>query len=137
MTKSTERVTSIDEIYAPKTLVEKDGVEAILTALSPEEKASMTDPGMPLRYFRAEKVRMGHREPLYCPFRCSRFSPLVQSNVPKAVQKLRDTLKWREEYGVERLVNATQGAEKDQEIVDMLSKAVSYTHLTLPTIYSV
>lgn len=56
MTNSHERVTSIMELYAPKTPEEKAGVEAILAALTPEERLAMTDAGMPLRHFRAEKV---------------------------------------------------------------------------------
>lgn len=35
---------------------ERAGVQAILEALTEEERAQMPDPGMPIRHFRAEKV---------------------------------------------------------------------------------
>ena len=36
--------------------VEKKGVQAMMEALTDEEKAALADPAMPMRHFRAEKV---------------------------------------------------------------------------------
>lgn len=37
--------------------VEKIGIQAMLDALTVEEREEMSDPSMPIRHFRAEKVR--------------------------------------------------------------------------------
>jgi hypothetical protein len=54
------------------------GVESILRALSSSEVASLPDGNMPLRHYRAER-----------------------GDTDEAVRKLRSTLRWREEFGVE------------------------------------
>ncbi len=56
------------------------GVQSILDALTPHEIQSLSDPDMPLRHYRAEK-----------------------GNVTEAIRKLKLTLQWRKEFGVENI----------------------------------
>ena len=56
------------------------GVQSILEALTPNEIQSLSDPHMPLRHYRAEK-----------------------GNVSEAIRKLKLTLQWRKEFGVENI----------------------------------
>lgn len=58
--------------------IEKNGVTEILELLSEKEISELPDLNMPLRHFRQEK-----------------------GNVKSAVQKLRDALVWRKEFGVD------------------------------------
>jgi hypothetical protein len=76
--------------------VELDGVKNILKALSPEEKAQLSDATMPIRHFRAEK-----------------------GNTEKAIGKLKNTLHWRNEFQVQRLVNCTT-SQDDTEFKEMM-----------------
>jgi hypothetical protein len=76
--------------------VELDGVKNILKALSPEEKAQLSDTTMPIRHFRAEK-----------------------GNIKKAIEKLRGALQWRKEFQVQRLVNCTT-SQDDTEFKEMM-----------------
>ena len=59
---------------------EEHGVQVILNALSPHEKKHLADDNMPLRHYRAEK-----------------------GNLNEAIRKIKSTLKWREEFGVETI----------------------------------
>lgn len=68
--------------------VELDGVKHILDALSPEEKAQLSDTTMPIRHFRAEN-----------------------GNTRKAIEKLRGALQWRTEFQVQRLMNCRNDTE--------------------------
>jgi len=56
------------------------GVQSILDALTPNDIQSLSDPQMPLRHYRAEK-----------------------GNVQEAIRKLKLTLQWRKEFGVENI----------------------------------
>lgn len=71
--KRVEAASSRGHVYD-----EEGGVESILRALSSSERASLSDDNMPLRHYRAEK-----------------------GNLDEAIRKLRSTLRWREEFGVE------------------------------------
>lgn len=57
---------------------EASGVKSILNALTPREKKFLADENMPLRHYRAEK-----------------------GNLDEAIRKIKATLKWREEFGVD------------------------------------
>lgn len=54
------------------------GVKSILEALTPHEKEHMADDNMPLRHYRAEK-----------------------GNLPEAIRKIKATIQWRQDFGVE------------------------------------
>ena len=54
------------------------GVQSILDSLTSHEKKYLADDNMPLRHYRAEK-----------------------GNLKEAIRKIKTTLKWREEFGVE------------------------------------
>ena len=62
--------------------VEHKGVQRILNALTEKEKRQLSDPDMPLRHFRAEK-----------------------GDADKALQRLRSTLKWKQEFAVRDIVS--------------------------------
>lgn len=57
---------------------EESGVQAILSSLTSHECKFLSDSNMPLRHYRAEK-----------------------GNLNEAIRKIKSTLKWREEFGVE------------------------------------
>ena len=57
---------------------EDGGVTSILRALTSRERSSIPDANMPLRHYRAEK-----------------------GDIREAVRKMRNTLRWREEFGVD------------------------------------
>ena len=57
---------------------EDGGVSSILRSLTSRERSSLPDANMPLRHYRAEK-----------------------GDVREAVRKMRNTLRWREEFGVD------------------------------------
>ena len=56
---------------------EAAGVQSILLSLTDHEKEHMSDSNMPLRHYRAEK-----------------------GNLDEAIRKMKSTLKWREDFGV-------------------------------------
>lgn len=60
--------------------VEQEGCQAILAALTEDEKLHLADEHMPLRHLRAEK-----------------------GNVEKAIFKMKDTIAWRQDFGVEEI----------------------------------
>ena len=64
------------------------GVASILAALSPGERSRLADDHMPRRHYRAEK---GH--------------------LAEAVRKLKATLRWREEFGVEDITRCFEAEE--------------------------
>ncbi|KAL9182560.1 hypothetical protein ACHAXT_013212 [Thalassiosira profunda] len=59
---------------------EESGVQSILEALTSHERRIMPDDRMPLRHYRAEK-----------------------GNLSEAIRKIKLTLKWREEFGVDKI----------------------------------
>jgi len=62
--------------------VEDEGVQDILAALTDTEKSQLADANMPLRHFRAEK-----------------------GDTEKAIEKIKATLQWRQEFQVDKIVN--------------------------------
>lgn len=81
---------------------ETRGVASILESLSPHEKQSLSDPQMPLRHYRAEK-----------------------GNVSEAIRKLKSTLQWREEFGVENIKRCfdTQSPSSDTSTLQQLQSS--------------
>jgi len=77
-------------------LIEHQGVKDMLAALSKEETAAMPDPNMPLRHFRAEK-----------------------GNLQKAIRKIKDTLAWRKEFQVDKIIHCMD-ADGDEEFRSIL-----------------
>jgi len=93
---------SIDTMSKEKNLldieVEKQGVEEMAKAMTEEEIKSMPDRNFFLRHFRAEK-----------------------GNINDAICKAKETLKWRKEFEVEKIVNCfNEGG--DIEIREIISK---------------
>jgi hypothetical protein len=81
---------------------EKLGVASILESLSLHEVQSLSDPQMPLRHYRAEK-----------------------GNVLEAIRKLKSTLQWREEFGVENIKRCfdTQSPSSDTSTLQQLQSS--------------
>lgn len=99
MTSSEQSTTSVylggeKPLLDPE--IERVGVEKILQSLTEEETVRLTDPSMPIRHLRAEK-----------------------GDVAKAVEKLKLALKWREEFGTDKIVKAlsTKDAHEFRELL--------------------
>ncbi len=75
---------------------ESSGVIAILNALTPREKKFLADENMPLRHYRAEK-----------------------GNLEEAIRKIKSTLKWREEFGVEDIKRCFDHINNSQQRSDL------------------
>lgn len=84
---------------------EVHGVESILQALTPHERTLLADDNMPLRHYRAEK-----------------------GNLSDAIRKIKLTLKWREEFGVEDIkrcfdkhnsIDASLSSEKQKKLTSL------------------
>ena len=81
---------------------ETKGVQAILNSLTPRERKHLADENMPLRHYRAEK-----------------------GNLDEAIRKIKNTLKWREEFGVEDIKqcfdqkNGDRSPEKEKELTNL------------------
>jgi len=78
--------TTIDLAY--HNISEREGAELVHQALTPEEQSAMPDTFMPLRHYRAEK-----------------------GDVAKAINAIKYTLKWREEFQVDNIVSALEDNE--------------------------
>mmetsp|Transcript_10102 Transcript_10102/g.21090 ORF Transcript_10102/g.21090 Transcript_10102/m.21090 type:complete len:379 (+) Transcript_10102:56-1192(+) len=75
---------------------EASGVTSILNALTPREKKFLADKNMPLRHYRAEK-----------------------GNLDEAIRKIKSTLKWREEFGVEDIKRCFDHLNNSQQKSDL------------------
>lgn len=72
--------------------VEEKGCKEIVDALTEEELEAMPDENMPMRHFRADK-----------------------GNVNKAIKRIKYAIKWRQDFGVDRLLRAASNPTNDEE----------------------
>merc|ERR1712008_168200 len=72
--------------------IEEQGCREIVEALTEEELQAMPDENMPLRHFRADK-----------------------GNVKKSIERIKYALKWREEFGVEKILRAASDPKTAEE----------------------
>jgi CRAL/TRIO domain len=115
--------------------VEDQGVKNILARLSDAEKEALADDEMPLRHFRAEKVRVGafHWMFLYLSVIWRKiFTFWLQANTEKALKQIKATLAWREEFQVATLrdcfssddnANSSASDEEKKESTECLTPA--------------
>lgn len=71
---------------------EEEGCRKIVEQLTPQELNAMPDENMPMRHFRADK-----------------------GNVEKAIKRIKYAIKWRQEFGVEKILRAATNATSDEE----------------------
>ncbi len=72
--------------------VEEEGCKKIVECLTEDELRAMPDENMPLRHFRADK-----------------------GNVKKAIKRIKYALKWRQEFGVEKILRAATDPKTAEE----------------------
>ena len=72
--------------------VEEKGCKEIVDALTEEELEAMPDENMPMRHLRADK-----------------------GNVKKAIKRIKYAIKWRQDFGVDKLLRAASNPTNDEE----------------------
>ena len=81
--------------------IEENGCKLILAALTPQERASMSDQNLPLRHFRADK-----------------------GDIDKAIKRIKYTIQWRNEFNVDTMIRAAHEptTPEEMQIRDILMK---------------
>lgn len=71
---------------------EEEGYQKIIEQLTPEELKAMPDDNMPMRHFRADK-----------------------GSVEKAIKRIQYAIKWRQDFGVDKILRAATNPTSDEE----------------------
>ena len=102
MTLETATMTEEDHVYVGEAPLldakeEEKGIQAILEALTDDEKEHMADEHMPIRHLRAEK-----------------------GNIQHAILKIKDTIAWRRAFEVEKIKHCfdPDGDEEMRKIIE-------------------